>query len=146
MTDNIKAFDMPPEQEAAWEAAYSQARKENEAGNSDAAIAAARKAWELIPEPRNQCSVSHITLVRLVKLYISAKRYGEAVSLSDQILATSPFKRNDVPVFSVHKGIALYEAGDTKAAWSAFDAAWKDSKDFGFKGEDRKYLDFYLAK
>lgn len=146
MTESVKAFDMAPEQEALWEAAYSNARKLNEAGNSDAAITAGLQAWELIPEPKMQCSMSHITLLRLSKMYVQAKRFAEAVDLSDQVMRSSPFKKADVPIFAVRKGIALFESGDIEAARNAFDVAWKDSKDFGFKGEDAKYLKFYLSK
>lgn len=146
MTEILKAFDMPSDQEARWEEAFGNSDELGDAGNTDAAIAAGLQAWELIPEPKMNCSVAHMTLLLVFKHYMSAKRYSSAAELADRAVRESPFKQATVPIFAVKKGVALFESGDMSAARAAFDIAWSINKDFGFKGEDAKYLKFYLSK
>lgn len=86
-----------------------------------------------------------MTLLLIFKHYMQAKRYTLAVELADRAVRESPFKRATVPIFAVKKGIALFESGDMSSACAAFDIAWGINKDFGFKGEDAKYLTFYLG-
>src|SRR5688572_11017415 len=108
--ESIKAFDMPPELEARWEVLFAQARRLIEAGDGQGGLESAKQAWEVIPEPKLRCSMSYITLMRMVRGFAAARAYQEGIEMMAWVLAHDPPER-EVPVFQVQKGILEFEAG-----------------------------------
>lgn len=138
------AFDLDDTENAAWESAYASARKASEAGDHRAAFAWADQAWLRIPEPRWQCSVAYITTLRRIAVRYKASDWLAGADVA-RAAAEDAWSKVQVPVFQVLAGIGLYEAGDHAEAMAYFGAAYTASGDFGFKGEDPKYLAFYRA-
>jgi len=141
----VRAYDMSPDQEARWEVPYAEARVKLEAGDGAAALRAARAAWEAIPDPKILCSLSYVTLMRMMRAFLSAREFDAGIEVVDWVLANNPFERQ-IPVFWVQKGILQFESGRLDEARVSFAKAWALAKDFGFKSEDPKYLDFYRSK
>lgn len=139
-----KAFDLDPGQDAAWEELFSGARKASESDEHATAIELVDRAWQMIPEPRIECSVAYITLMRRIAVRYRAAEWQQGAVIARNAADTTPFP-NQIPAFNVKEGIGLLEAGKRDEAWSAFDRAWNAGRDFGFKGEDPKYLVFYKA-
>ena len=135
----VRAFDMSPEQEAVWEPLFSAARQMLERGDGSAALESARSAWNALPEPKLHCSMAYITLMRFARACEVAKAHREGIDILDWAVATTPFQ-NNIPVFLVQKGILLLHSGEQATAREAFARSWALAKDFGFRGEDPKYL------
>lgn len=132
---------MTPEQEAGWEHLFSTARQMLERDDGAAALDAARAAWVALPEPKLECSMAYITILRLARAFHVARAYGEGIDLLDWAIKNTPFE-NNVPVFLVQKGVLLFESGQRVAAKEAFGESWAMAGDFGFRGEDPKYMVF----
>jgi hypothetical protein len=146
MVENpARAYDMSPEQEARWEVPYAEARLKLESGDGAAALRAARTAWEAIPEPKILCSLSYVTLMRMVRAFLAAREFDDGIEVVEWVLDNNPFERQ-IPVFWVQKGILQYESGRLDDARVSFAKAWAIAKDFGFKSEDPKYLEFHRSK
>jgi hypothetical protein len=137
----VRAFDMTLEQEARWEPLFSAARQMLERNETGKALEAARAAWDVLPEPKLECSMAYITILRLVRAVHMAKAHAEGINLLDWAIKNTPFQ-NNIPVFLVQKGILLFESGQRAAAKVDFGRAWTLAGDFGFRGEDPKYLAF----
>ena len=140
----VRAFEMPEDLWAPWEALLSDARIRMEAGDGVGGLASAQRAWDALPEPKLHCSVSYITLMRLAKAFRAARAFPEGIAMMDWVLANTPFER-EVPVFWVQKGILEFESGQLDAARASFAKSWKLAKEFGFTSEDPKYLAFHKS-
>jgi predicted negative regulator of RcsB-dependent stress response len=138
----FQAVKLGSELWARWEAAYSAARLHLERGEHDAAVAQARAAWEMLPEPRAHTEVSVITNKRLVKTLGATGQVDAALVVLEDYIDKSPLTIDDGPN-QVMKGILLFDSGQFEAARAAFALAWKASRKFGFRGEDPKYFEFY---
>ncbi len=134
-----KAFDMTSEQEVRWEALFSAARQMLEQNDGAKAVEAARAAWLVLPEPKLECSMAYITIMRLARAFLMARAHGEGIDLLDWAIKNTQFD-NHLPVFLVQKGILLFESGQRAAATTAFSTSWTLAGEFGFRGEDPKYL------
>lgn len=139
-----KAFDLDPDQDAAWEKLFSAARKASESDEHATAIELADAAWREIPEPRIECSVAYITVMRRISVRYRALEWEQGAAIAKIAADTTPFS-SQAPAFNVKEGIGLLESGKRNEAWLAFDKAWAAARDFGFKGEHPKYLAFYNA-
>lgn len=139
------AFDLAPEQESKWEELFSGAWKASDAEEHAAAVSLIDEAWNVIPEPKFECSIAYITVMRRIAVRYRACQWEAGAEIARRARETTPFDRQ-IPVFSVREGVGLFEAGRTQDAWKAFDAGWKCGGRFGFKGEDPKYLSFYRKR
>jgi tetratricopeptide (TPR) repeat protein len=141
MNAPFRAEDLDVELNLRWEALYAAARTASEAGLHTEAIALADQAWALLPAPPERWSVAYITALRRIVLRFRAGEWlsGAVVAQAAADSAPSP---PQVPVFLVKAGIGLYEQQDRAGALLAFKKAWTLGKDFGFRGEDAKYLQF----
>ena len=140
----LRAFDLDSETESKWEELFASSGRFSDEKNHQEAIELADQAWDLIPDPKNQCSVAYITNLRRITVRYSAGEWIQGANIAQEAADTTPFERQ-IPVFLVKAGIGLFEAGEREAARESFDMAWKNAKDFGFKSEDRKYLEFYRS-
>jgi hypothetical protein len=142
---SIKAFDMPDELNAQWEASFADAGRLLEAGDAAGGLEAVRRAWGVIPEPKIRCSVSYLTLMDMARACLAARAFPEGIAMMEWVLEHNPFERQ-LPVFWVQKGILEFEAGSPDAARASFARAWQLAKNFGFRSEDSKYLAFFKSK
>jgi predicted negative regulator of RcsB-dependent stress response len=138
----FRATKLTPELWHLWETAYSAARQHLERGEKDAALAQAKAAWQMLPEPREHTEVSVITNKRLVKTLSAVGQTDTALLVLESFIAKSPSPVDD-GANQVMKGIILFDTGRFDAAHAAFALAWKASRKFAFKGEDPKYFEFF---
>ncbi|MFN7783126.1 MAG: hypothetical protein ACK5PG_10375 [Lysobacterales bacterium] len=144
MTVQEKAFDLEDSQNSAWEEKFTASRFSSESGDHVSAIALADDAWELLPEPRYRCGVSYITLLRRISARYKASEWRSGVEISTAAASATPFS-TQVPVFLVKAGIGMFESNNLEGALDSFGKSWRLAKNFGFKGEDPKYLAFYKS-
>jgi hypothetical protein len=85
--------------------------------------------------------MAYITILRLARAFHMARAHGEGIDLLDWAIKNTRFQ-NNIPVFLVQKGILLFESGQRAAAKVDFGKSWEFAGDFGFRGEDPKYLAF----
>lgn len=142
----ISATDMPAQADGQWKDAYSSAGRLSRDGEHARAAEKIDEAWELMPEPKLLCSRAHLTLVRRVKLYGLAERYGEGIALAEWAVANSPRQNVDAPIFLVLKGGLLLDSSRPEEAFVAFDAAWEIAGEYGFDDDQTRYLEFYQSR
>ncbi|MBL8261844.1 MAG: hypothetical protein JNM58_05400 [Xanthomonadaceae bacterium] len=131
--------DLSPSAELAWGEALDEMDRMREQGDALGALKMARKAWDILPEPKLHCSYAYITAMPLLKTFIAAKDFEDGIAFADHLISTTP-RSNEIPVFWVQKGILMYEQGDIENARAAFQRAWDIGGTFGFADEDKKYL------
>jgi tetratricopeptide (TPR) repeat protein len=118
------------------------------AGDPQGDEAALFEAWALIPEPKFKWSYypqiisgNFVTHYRDLGQFDKAKHWLEIVRQ-----AYAPPNEASDDHIGFLQGTVLYEAGDHDQAFELFDKLYKKYRKKFFEGEDKKYLNFYLAR
>ena len=139
MGSTRSTHDLSPTAELIWGETLDEMDRLKEQGDHLGALKMARKAWDLLPEPKLHCSYAYITAMPLLKAFIAASAFEDGIAFADQLISATP-RSNEIPVLYVQRGILLYEQGNIGNALQAFKRAWDLGGTFGFAGEDDKYL------
>ncbi|MFG6892041.1 tetratricopeptide repeat protein [Burkholderia pseudomallei] len=124
------------------DALFIRANGKLESGEKSGAIQDAEAAWKTLPEPKFGWDVSKSFAHALAKMYRDTGNFKNAIALMNELFASGTVKPyQDGPRFVA--ATIYFEMGDNENAMKWFDEANKISKGRCFRGEDKKYQDFY---
>jgi len=121
---------------------FIQAKGRLESGDKSGAIQDAEAAWKMLPEPKFGWDVSKSFTHALAKIYRDTGSFQNAITLMNELFASGTVKPyQDGPCFVM--ATIYFEMGDTENATKWFGEANQISKGRCFRGEDKKYHEFY---
>lgn len=124
------------------DALFIRAKGKLESGEKSGAIQDAEAAWKTLPEPKFGWDVSKSFAHALAKMYRDTRNFKNAIALMNELFASGTVKPyQDGPRFVM--ATIYFEMGDNENAMKWFDEANKISKGRCFRGEDKKYQEFY---
>lgn len=124
------------------DALFIRAKGKLESGEKSGAIQDAEAAWKTLPEPKFGWDVSKSFAHALAKMYRDTGNFKNAIALMNELFASGTVKPyQDGPRFVT--ATIYFEMGDNENAMKWFDEANQISKGRCFRGEDKKYQEFY---
>ncbi|MBV8049273.1 MAG: tetratricopeptide repeat protein [Paludibacterium sp.] len=109
-----------------------------EADQLDEALAAYRRAWDLLPDPQRAWEVATWIKVAIADVHFFAARFDEAIAELDYALTCPGGLSN--PYIALRMGQALWELGQADEARECLRDALAAAGAEIFDGEDGKYL------
>ena len=124
------------------DALFIQAKSKLELDDKSGAIEDAEVAWKTLPEPKFGWDVSKSFTHALAKIYRDTGNFQSAIALMNDLFASGTVKPyQDGPRFVM--ATIYFEMGDDENAMKWLDEASLISKGRCFRGEDKKYQEFY---
>jgi len=106
------------------------------------------EAWDLLPDPKLGWEFySNIMPRDNMLFYRDTKQFEKALKwleITRESYGSTPEQPNQVVEFQA--ATIYFEMGRLDDAYDIFDWQYKTWKRLPFKGEDKKYMDFYLAE
>lgn len=103
------------------------------------------EAWNLLPEPKEQCDESFLIVRWFIKTAIQASSVEMMEKWAPKILIAD-LERLDSGEREAWYGKVAYELGDYNSAEKYLKIARKKSKGRCFDANDQKYIDFIIKK
>lgn len=101
-------------------------------------------AWGIFPEPKFDWDSSQITLYDIAAFYLKWGKFDKALAWANLVFKTTVSPRDGTPYLTI--GIIYFESHDIDNAYEYFKKTFELSKQRGFQGSDKKYLEFYLKR
>jgi hypothetical protein len=140
---NVNREHLSGEAKAHVDAVSEQGHTAWKAGNIQEAGDRFVEAWEAIPEPKEQFHQTQILGIRLITFFRQTHQSANALKWT---LILQPFYPPGNISVEVWLGQAYFDVGDLDQAYVHFDRVYAQMKTRMFKGEDPKYLDFYMTR
>lgn len=116
----------------------------SEAGKYNDAINLALQAWPLVTEKNRENGFYVWVIESLIGDYFQAKDYDGAERWAVELVKNKD--SSEMPSGDYFwMGKIKFEKGELEQAYQWFEKAYQED-DLAFKGEPKKYLDFYLKK
>jgi tetratricopeptide (TPR) repeat protein len=124
------------------DALFIQSKGKLKSGDKDGAVRDAEAAWKKLPEPKFGWDVSKSFTHALAKTYRDARDFHGAIALMNELFASGTVKpHQDGPRFVL--ATIYFEMEDSENAMKWFAEANQISKGRCFRGEDKRYQDFF---
>lgn len=111
-----------------------------ETENFDGAVFFYKKAWDAIPEPKNEWELAHWVMSCIGGSYYDGGDYDHAIEYLS--LALTCYRGDIDSEIHFSLGRSYFDKGDMKNAQGYLQKSWDLSEGRSFKDEDPKYLCF----
>lgn len=123
----------------------SKSTEESEQDDIPSSYASMAKAWDLIPEPKNQYDLSFVAAKCLAGMYLRDGNIGEAEKWAE-ILMSCDIERPETGEREVMKAMVHFEKGEFTEAKRLFEIVDHRSRGRLWKSIDKKYFKFFKTK
>lgn len=136
---------LTPELNEAFWGLIEKSTDESEKGNIAESYSLMLKAWESIPEPKEQFDVSFVAAKCISGMYLRDGNFEEALKWAE-ILQACDMERPETGEREIMKAMVYFETGNLEESRRLFEIVNSRSEGRLWKSIDKKYFKFFKSK